>query len=76
LTDNGAIWTLALSHPTRGNASLTLAKGMSASGGSLRIDATTTPLRDDVQGISVSSERPVWADAGAIFDDGFEASTR
>ena len=33
-------------------------------------------LRDDVQGISVSSELPVWADAGAIFDDGFEATTR
>jgi hypothetical protein len=76
LTDNGASWTLALSHPTRGNASLTLAKGMTSSGGSLSIGAATTPLRDDVQSISVSSELPVWADAGAIFDDGFEATTR
>jgi len=76
LTDNGASWTLALSHPTRGNASLTLIKGMTSSGGSLSIGAATTPLRDDVQGISVSSELPVWSDAGAIFDDGFEATTR
>lgn len=67
LTDNGASWTLTLSHPTRGNASLTLLKGMASSGGNLTIGATSTPLRADVQGISVTSERPVWRARGRGF---------
>jgi hypothetical protein len=72
LTDNGASWTLSLSHPVRGSASLTLVKGMTSIGGSLTIGAATTPLRSDVQGIAVSDARPVWADGDAVFANGFE----
>jgi|CXWL01.1.fsa_nt_gi hypothetical protein len=72
LTDNGSNWTLTLTHPTRGNATLSLNKGMVSTGGSLTVGLTTTPLREDVQGISVTTERPVWADAGTLFANGFE----
>ncbi len=72
LVDNGASWTITLSHPTRGNASIVLMKGMSSSGGSIAINGgAATPLRETVQPISVTSERPVWGSSG-LFGDGFE----
>lgn len=71
LTEDASSWTLALTHPQRGSASLTLVKGVASSGGSLTIGAITTPLRADVQGITVTSERPVWAGDG-LFANGFE----
>lgn len=72
LVDNGGSWTLNLTHPVRGSASVTLDKGMSSTGGSLAVGAVVTPLRADVQGITVTTERPVWADAGGVFTSGFE----
>ncbi|GMU44767.1 MAG: hypothetical protein IT479_16480 [Xanthomonadales bacterium] len=72
LSEDASSWTLSLTHPVRGNASLTLFKGMTSAGGSLTIGAITTPLRNDVQGISVTSERPVWAGGDAVFANGFE----
>lgn len=72
LTDNGDSWTLTLSHPQRGSASLTLQKGMVSRGGSLSIGASTTALRESVQGIRVTSDGPVWDSGASMFADGFE----
>jgi len=75
LVDNGASWTITLSHPVRGHASIVLNKGMGSSGGSVSINGgEIVPLRDSVQGISVTSERPVW-EASILFRDGFETAS-
>ncbi len=72
IVDNGASWTLTISHPVRGQAVVTLMKGMSSAGGSIAIDgAPAILLRSDVQGIQVTSARPVW-EAAYLFRDGFE----
>ena len=72
LVDNGASWTLTMTHPVRGQAVVTLMKGMGSTGGSVAIGgAPAIPLRSDVQGIQVTRERPVW-DAAFLFRDGFE----
>lgn len=74
LVDNGASWTITLTHPLRGNASIVLNKGMSSVGGSISINGSeAVPLRESVQGISVTSERPVW-EATYLFRDGFETA--
>lgn len=76
LTDNGSSWTLTLSHPVRGQATVVLPKGMTSAGGSVAINqGVPTPLRDDVQGISVTSDRPVWNNGG-LFADSFEDPAR
>lgn len=72
LTDNGNSWTLQLSHPQRGSASLVLNKGMSSAGGTLTIGSTTTPLRASVQGISVTPDGPVWDGGDGLLANGFE----
>lgn len=76
LVDDGPGWTLSLSHPTRGAATVVLMKGMGSTGGSVAIDGgAPVPLRENVQGISVTSERPVWSDP-TLFADGFEELPR
>lgn len=72
LTDNGASWTLSLSHPQRGQATVVLQKGMLSSGGNITINGQNTPLRGDVQGISVTPNGPVWEGGDALLADGFE----
>jgi hypothetical protein len=55
-------------------ATLTLNKGMTSSGGSVAINGgSAEPLRANVQGISVTSERPVWEPGDGFFANGFEA---
>ncbi|MEP6484963.1 MAG: hypothetical protein ABJB01_10980 [Rudaea sp.] len=64
-------WVITLTHPTRGNATVTLMKGMTSTGGSVQIGAgAAVPLRSDVQGISVNDSGPVW-ETDFIFKDGF-----
>jgi len=73
LTDNGSSWTLQLSAPGQ-SASLILNKGMSSSGGTIAINGgSAEPLRVNVQGISVTSERPVWEAGDSFFVNGFES---
>lgn len=76
LSDNGNSWTLTLSDPVQGTASIVLAKGMVSQGGSVSLPgAAAVPLRSDVQGISVGTEGPVWLGdvlPDGIFEDGFE----
>lgn len=75
LVDNGGSWTITLSHPVRGSASIVLNKGMASTGGSIAINGgAPTSLHDAVQGISVTTERPVW-DAIGLFSDSFEDAT-
>lgn len=72
LVDNGSGWTLALSHPTRGNATVQLQKGMVSAGGSVQIGSDApVPLAEGVQGISVTSMGPVW-ESSTLFRNGFE----
>jgi hypothetical protein len=76
LVDNGGNWTITLTHPVRGSASIVLNKGMTSTGGSIAINGgAATPLSETVQGISVTSERPVWT-ANVLFADGFEDAVR
>jgi hypothetical protein len=64
-------WVVTLTHPTRGNATVTLMKGMTSTGGSVQIGAgAAVPLRSDVQGISVTDDGPIW-ETDFIFKDGF-----
>lgn len=72
LTDNGGSWTLTLSHPTRGSATVVLNKGMDSTGGSIAINGgALQPLLERVQGISVGANGPVW-ESLTLFRDGFE----
>lgn len=74
LSDQGASWTLSLSHPTRGTATVVLQKGMIATGGSVAINSgPAVPLRADVQGIVVTDARPVW-EVAHLFRDSFETT--
>lgn len=76
LTDLGDRWSIALSHPTRGNATVVLMKGMDSTGGSVAIGAqAATPIYAGVQGISVTSSGPVWEALSPerLFANGFEA---
>lgn len=61
LTDNAGEWVIQLNGANAQSATITLAKGMTSTAGSIAINgAAAEPLRDSVQGINVSSERPVW----------------
>jgi hypothetical protein len=76
LTDLGDRWSIALSHPTRGTATVVLMKGMDSSGGSVQIGAQpATPIHTGVQGISVTVSGPVWESLSPdrVFANGFEA---
>ena len=76
LTDLGDRWSIALTHPTRGNATVVLMKGMDSTGGSVAIGPqAATPLYAGVQGISVTSSGPVWESLtpDRLFANGFEA---
>lgn len=57
VADNGSSYTVTLD----GSTSITFQKGMTSSGGSIRIGGNERPLRADVQTMSVTSDGPVWA---------------
>jgi hypothetical protein len=61
LTDNVDNWVIQLTGPNAQSATITLAKGMTSTGGSVAINgAAAQALSSTVQGISVNSDRPVW----------------
>ncbi|HEY6942129.1 hypothetical protein [Dokdonella sp.] len=76
LTEDGGHWYLDISHPLRGSAHLVFAKGMDSHGGSISIDGgSAAPFREDVQGIHVTDEGPMWdgdSSVDRIFADGYE----
>lgn len=74
LTDNGGSWTVQLTGPNAQSATIVLMKGMTSSGGSIAINgAPPVALRNNVQGITVTADRPVWDAVGdVLFRDSFE----
>lgn len=71
LADLGDVWQLTLSHPQKGNATLTFQKGEASSGGSVRINqAPAQALRGDVQGMLVTAQGPVWTNAPGMSTGG------
>jgi hypothetical protein len=54
--DNGASYAVTLNAST----SITFQKGMTSSGGSITIGAVVTPLRADVQSMTVTADGPAW----------------
>ncbi|UXI70059.1 hypothetical protein [Tahibacter amnicola] len=74
--DNGMSWTVQLTHPTRGSATILLNKGMASQGGSVTINGgAPVALISGLQGISVTPAGPVWASASdSIFRNGFDAA--
>ena len=74
LADNGASWTLTLTDPQQGTASIVLQKGMASAGGCVTFGAAAPiALNPGVQGIQVTNDGPVWASlADLIFADDFD----
>ena len=64
VTENSGGWVVQLNGANAQSATITLAKGMASTGGSIAINGGgAVPLRSDVQNISVTSDRPVWETA-------------
>ena len=73
LTDDGSGWTLQLSHPVQGTATVTFQKGMTSTGGSISIGGgQVQQLKSWVQGIMVTADGPVWEPVDVQLKDGFE----
>jgi hypothetical protein len=71
--DNGGSWTLQLSDPVGGTATINLFKGMTSTGGSIAIGGgAPTPLNERVQGIAVTAAGPIWESDDVLMRDGFE----
>lgn len=72
LASNSDSWTVTLTHPQRGNATVVLNKGMTSTGGSVSIGGgPAIALSPNVQGIQVGDNGPVW-ETDAIFHNGFQ----
>ncbi|MCC6764316.1 MAG: hypothetical protein IT293_06605 [Deltaproteobacteria bacterium] len=56
VVDDGASYTVTLD----GTTSITFQKGMTSSGGSIDIGGVVTPLRANVQSMSVTAAGPAW----------------
>ncbi|MBZ0236689.1 MAG: heparinase II/III family protein [Deltaproteobacteria bacterium] len=56
VTDGGSSYTVTLD----GSTSITFQKGMTSTGGAIRIGGTERPLRAGVQAMSVTGDGPVW----------------
>ena len=73
VTDNGTRWTLQLSHPVLGSATVVLNKGMSSQGGNIAIAGGSVALLNPVvQGLVVTADGPVWDVFDLQMYDGFE----
>jgi len=77
LTDLGDRWSITLTHPSRGNATVVLMKGMDSVGGSIATGSQLpVSLYGGVQGIQVTADGPLWEvlPDGRIFANGFEGA--
>lgn len=76
LQDLSDHWVLTLQHPTRGSATIEFSKGMSSTGGSVRIGSgSATALAQTVQGMRVTEDGPVWdGEVDTIFANGFDGA--
>lgn len=65
MNDLGDSWQIQLSHPQKGSATVVLRKGEATTGGSVRIGGgAVQPLREDVQGMLLTADGPVWTGGG------------
>jgi hypothetical protein len=63
LTDTGSGFTIAIVHPTQGTATITIAKGMTSTGGTIALSSSSCgvqPLTSTVQPTMVTKDGPVW----------------
>jgi chitinase len=66
VVDRAGDWVLTLTGQGGQTATITLLKGMTSAGGSIALNGgPATPLRADVQAISVTSDGPAWGGASA-----------
>jgi hypothetical protein len=66
-------YTVQLSQPGVGSATLVLFKGMASNGGSIAFDGgAPVALGRRVQAIAVGTDGPVWEDLGILFEDSME----
>ncbi|NLA67473.1 MAG: hypothetical protein GX856_04380, partial [Gammaproteobacteria bacterium] len=65
MNDLGDSWQIQLSHPQKGSATVVLRKGETTAGGSVRVGGgAAQPLREDVQGMLLTADGPVWTGGG------------
>ncbi|HEY0660531.1 MAG TPA: heparinase II/III family protein [Lysobacter sp.] len=66
IADLGDRWELNLSHPQKGAVTLVLLKGVTSSGGTVKVGSgAAVPLRADRQGIMINDQGVSWADGSA-----------
>jgi hypothetical protein len=58
--DRGSSYTVTLTHPTRGSATLTLQKDTDGSRGTIAVGGNTYTLTDRVAQVTVTDDGPVW----------------
>jgi hypothetical protein len=70
MVDHAGDWVLTLNGQGGQTATITLLKGMTSAGGSISVNgAPATPLRADVQDITVTSDGPAWDGASALLPE-------
>ncbi|MGN6518464.1 MAG: hypothetical protein ACTHK2_03465 [Dokdonella sp.] len=75
LVEQGNQFTLSITHPVRGSATIVFEKGMTSHGGSIALgNGAASLLNEYVQGIRVDDDGPHWdGDGGdSIFASGFD----
>ena len=60
LVETGTAYMLTLSHPAKGSATITFQKGMTSTGGTIRVAGENTELHPAMQSMTVTAEGPVW----------------
>lgn len=68
VSDDGPTYTVTMTHPTLGNATVVFTKGATSTGGRFGYAPSGTPALSDlttsVQGITVTDDGPVWSGGG------------
>lgn len=60
VADNGSAYTLTLTHPSKGSATVVFQKGRTSTGGSVVIDGQSASLTSAVSGIQVTDQGVTW----------------
>jgi hypothetical protein len=60
VSETQVAYTVTLTHPSRGTATVTFNKGAATNGGSVTVDGQTYTLTNSVQSIIVNDNGPVW----------------
>jgi hypothetical protein len=60
VVDNGSAYTVTLTHPSRGTATVVFQKGAATNGGSVNVGGQNFVLSTTVQSMTVGPQGPVW----------------